>query len=279
MKYLFCVISCISFGIAFAQQFPAFPQQPQFPLQPTPPQFFPQAPQQPQFPLQPTPPPQFFPQPQFPQAPQQPQQPQLPQQPQFPQAPQQPQQPQLPQQPQQPQQPLQPAAICSGTTVGYVADPRQCDKFYLCVQGLAIPQDCPRGYHFSSSAGNCILGACSGPAAQRCPADGVHLFPIEKSCTTYTQCFLGVAVVRTCSEGLQFDSRINQCNLMSNVKCLENNCPTRDVPGYPIISPDPGSCDKFYICNHGKMMAQGCPANTLFQKSTLRCEHANQVRC
>lgn len=114
-----------------------------------------------------------------------------------------------------------------------------CERYYLCHQGVARPMYCAPNFHFNPSIGQCDfpeLAMCEvegtpepetepGEIEVDCPAAGVFWVAHPNTCEYYFMCVDGDAILRHCAPGLFFDSVTNRCDVKENAVCSINPQP------------------------------------------------------
>eukprot|EP00095_Tigriopus_kingsejongensis_P010966 maker-scaffold270_size230592-snap-gene-0.9 protein:Tk10966 transcript:maker-scaffold270_size230592-snap-gene-0.9-mRNA-1 annotation:"hypothetical protein L798_10755" len=129
-------------------------------------------------------------------------------------------------------QPAKPSRTCPRLN-GYFGheDPKVCDKFYFCVDGVANPVSCPNTLVFDPTKGQCGFvdqvnrPGCSSEEvyAFSCPAtsNSPHAhprYPDPDDCQFFYLCIGGTNARRNgCSEGLVFNPDTSSCDRQSNV--------------------------------------------------------------
>jgi len=196
---------------------------------------------------------------------------------------------------------------------GYFPDPRQCDKYYDCYDGVAEEVLCPDGmvfnpnfdprrepcdHYFQVECGDRIeLQPAQGPS-DLCPRlNGWYSHPDPGVCHIFYACENGVALEYTCSSGLWFDEFRGICNWPENTDrqdckpasyALETEsgftCPERpDADEFGQYDPhpkysDPLDCAKFFIClNNVSPREQGCEVGLVYDEVTQQCTSPEQV--
>ncbi|XP_058838104.1 protein obstructor-E-like [Topomyia yanbarensis] len=109
---------------------------------------------------------------------------------------------------------------CHPTDTHFVDDPRQCNKYFTCYQGIAFPKVCPPGFRFIEALQACYQATVD--ECFNCPDEGLHFFEHPESCRKYVLCYSGKPNVMECSEGMMFNPVEHQCDLESNVVCNRN---------------------------------------------------------
>ncbi|XP_037940293.1 peritrophin-48-like [Teleopsis dalmanni] len=122
-------------------------------------------------------------------------------------------------------------------TVVYVPSYADCNKYYVCMTGQPIAQNCATGLSFNPTCNCCDLAAnvaCTNPKsismrsiamsenipAQKanidCPEEGIHFYPHVRS-TKYYVCANGHGALLTCNHGLFYDSKTTTCRELRNI--------------------------------------------------------------
>jgi len=113
--------------------------------------------------------------------------------------------------------------LCQPTGVHAVDDPSSCTKWFLCVNGRKLPQECAPGTAFDPERGTCNLAE-----NVRCQIDtcanidgGVGVAADPDSCESYLYCYNGRQLARgQCSPGLAFDSTEKRCVRAESATCF-----------------------------------------------------------
>uniref|UniRef100_A0A182K8X5 Chitin-binding type-2 domain-containing protein n=1 Tax=Anopheles christyi TaxID=43041 RepID=A0A182K8X5_9DIPT len=157
----------------------------------------------------------------------------------------------------------------------FVADTTSCYRYFTCVNGEAVAQECPVPFVFIEASQSCDYGDRN--ACVNCPPTGIKNFGVSGSCTKFIQCIEGVHFSRECPPGTAFDSVSGQCNLATVVNCVA--CPAVDDPQNPTFIPDAADCRKYFICIGGSGIPQLCPEGTNFNPSLQVCDLPANVQC
>jgi len=133
-------------------------------------------------------------------------------------------------------QPAKPTALCPRQNGYFVhEDPKVCDKFYFCVDGLANPLSCPESLIFSPANGQCSYSdqikreGCSSEDffGFQCPNDpnNSHAhprYPDPADCQYFFLCFNGKDPRRNgCQTGLVFNPETVACDRQENLDINE----------------------------------------------------------
>ncbi|CAH2056510.1 unnamed protein product, partial [Iphiclides podalirius] len=139
--------------------------------------------------------------------------------------------------------PGSPTVICPPGVFGNVPHPEECDSFYMCAGGIAIPLYCSKGFEFDPTLGTCVLISDSGCTALKerttitnapesttpevetttgnaiCPPGVFGNVPHPEKCDSFYMCAGGIAIPLYCSNGFEFDPALGNCVLISDDGC------------------------------------------------------------
>ncbi|XP_059482084.1 protein obstructor-E [Neocloeon triangulifer] len=190
---------------------------------------------------------------------------------------------------------------------GRFADPRQCDKYIECEDGVATEKLCPDGLLFNDKA-RFFSYPCSYPTDVDCTGreatqppqpsgDCPHQFGYFRmgadatQCGQFMNCADGRGYVFDCPEGLAFDSTTLQCNWPDLVaECdaegfLGFTCPEEKVSslgpaGFSASryfrSPD-NDCTKYFICENNRPRMYRCGVGRAFNEFINTCDGPENV--
>ncbi|XP_046403472.1 protein obstructor-E isoform X2 [Ischnura elegans] len=192
---------------------------------------------------------------------------------------------------------------------GSFADPKQCDKYYECDEGVAKEKLCPDGLVFDPQIRK--INKCDQPfnvdcgdrielqepkGTEQCPRkNGFFAHPDESICHIFYNCINGEAVESTCPTGLHFDEYSGTCvwpaaagrtgcgdkkeALKDGFTCSKESQvnPHGQVLAHPKYA-HPTDCQKFYVCLNGVTpREQGCALGEVYSEETQRCEEPEDV--
>ncbi|EDW70059.2 protein obstructor-E [Drosophila virilis] len=122
-------------------------------------------------------------------------------------------------------------------SIVYIASKSQCDKYYICVDGLPANQSCASGLQFNPACNCCDFPSranCTVESLQRniqpfarvpprvadisCPAEGAHFFAHKTRKEAYYYCLNGRGVTLDCTPGLVYDAKLEECREPQFVK-------------------------------------------------------------
>ncbi|XP_014220361.1 protein obstructor-E-like [Trichogramma pretiosum] len=192
---------------------------------------------------------------------------------------------------------------------GQFEDPKQCDKFYECIDGLPIEKYCPDGLVFdplNRKVNKCdhVFNVDCGERLElqppqptkKCPRrNGFFAHPDPSVCNIFYNCIDGDAIEITCTTGLHFDEYSGTCvwpdsagrqgcgevgkELSDGFRCpkdtgLDSRGQAVDHPKYA----HPEDCQKFYVCLNGvNPREQGCSDGTVYNDVAQRCDAPENV--
>lgn len=177
--------------------------------------------------------------------------------------------------------------------------PHECDcnKYYLCWNGLHVLQRCPRGLHFNrkyaacddSEEENCASHLTSTEQTPKSPTppvstmcagkkDGTR-FPHRFDCSRYYECVDGRRTTRTCHKKLHFNPSLHLCDFPENVHCQPGNeiseCPDT---GHVKI-PHETKCKLYYECFDGDKILRDCGHDFHFNPMFKVCDLPENYPC
>ncbi|KAH8399903.1 hypothetical protein KR215_004141 [Drosophila sulfurigaster] len=193
---------------------------------------------------------------------------------------------------------------------GQYADVVQCDKYYLCEDGVAKAKLCPDGLVFDPF--NRKINKCDQPfnvdcedrtdlqepkSTTYCPRkNGFFAHPEPHICNIFYNCIDGDALEMKCTVGLHFDEYSGTCVWPDTAKregCGESekksesgfSCPKdqpkTDVRGQVVTHPKyphPTDCQKFYVCLNGDDPRDlGCQLGEVYNEQTEMCDAPENV--
>lgn len=114
-----------------------------------------------------------------------------------------------------------------------------CERYYLCQNGVAKPLYCAPNFHFNPIFGfcdfpenvNCEVEVTPEPETEpgeveiECPEAGIFWIPHPNTCEYYFMCVNGTPILHHCSPGLFWDSANNRCDVKENAVCSINPQP------------------------------------------------------
>lgn len=184
-----------------------------------------------------------------------------------------------------------------------------CASYIFCRNGTGYKLRCTESLLFNPKIEACDVASnvdCPNPPKTRCQkANG--LFPAEE-CSQFIHCSNGIAYLKDCPDGLNFNAQTLVCDWPESAKC-------GDIPNDPTKSPDdirnatipdgvsnatkpdsgheynrtcdcdccflPNSndCSKYFLCLDGYMHEGHCSRGLLFNPTIGNCDLAERVTC
>ncbi|KAK4300993.1 hypothetical protein Pmani_026837 [Petrolisthes manimaculis] len=142
---------------------------------------------------------------------------------------------------------------CNAGVADYnIPDPKNCQKYFICHDGIAFSRNCPPLNYYDVVSGSCIIAAGCPPGTDQCSptcrfeCQGNQPSAHRTYCTKYYICDPEEGLVeRTCSDnskpfwdGTQCQSNDDNCCDPCMAYCLE---------GFTNIA-DPLNCQQYYEC-------------------------------
>ncbi|XP_021371057.1 thrombospondin-2-like isoform X2 [Mizuhopecten yessoensis] len=177
-----------------------------------------------------------------------------------------------------------PHTICKNAGgVGHHTHLQKCDKFVQCETGKAHVKSCPSGTAWDSigskQCSSDAVGHCQGIACIR----GMH-YPHEDDCSKFYKCDHNQMLLQKCPDNQYWDIRDNTCTTDKNAceKARESGAYQPqdlkcDKVGEKVAFW--GHCNKYYVCTAKGLTKMDCPQGTLFNATSLECQHKGDVSC
>ncbi|XP_032586961.1 uncharacterized protein LOC6583299 [Drosophila mojavensis] len=118
----------------------------------------------------------------------------------------------------------------SVTNIRYLSSKAQCNKYFICSNGMPWPQECANGLAFNPECNCCDYASkveCKETVQQRniqpysrvpprradiiCPDTGVHFYPHNSRRDSYYYCVEGQGITLDCTPGLLYDPKLHEC--------------------------------------------------------------------
>uniref|UniRef100_A0A336K4N7 CSON015615 protein n=1 Tax=Culicoides sonorensis TaxID=179676 RepID=A0A336K4N7_CULSO len=162
----------------------------------------------------------------------------------------------------------------------FIPYPKDCSKYYSCVNGVGYEQKCPDGFWFNPANKYCDYPSNIDEKycpKYECPVGGIDYLPTPYACNEYVLCFDGTPVPQTCAEGLEFDPLIKKCVLIESSTCEILNCP--EDSDELVFLPNKKDCGSYYICVKGQPVPQSCADGLHWSVANSRCESNETAGC
>ncbi|XP_013774373.1 uncharacterized protein LOC106459308 [Limulus polyphemus] len=180
-----------------------------------------------------------------------------------------------------------------------IADPNDCSKFTLCVNGHAVEQKCSDGLLFNPKSENCDYAKnvnCDRTCDKDCddkptvpPGNYCKkpsgLFPHPTKCNLFIHCSNYIPRTKECPSILHFNPRLRVCDWPWNTGCGETGNQTIRPASNQTCSSDcsmirdTNDCTKYKFCKNNKIYEMVCPSDLTFNPKTDTCDYADKVEC
>lgn len=176
--------------------------------------------------------------------------------------------------------------FCTNVPNGrFVPNPRSCQHWFFCQNGVAIEGSCAGIYQFDEDMQMCRYPEfvnCKFDAVDvDCPLVGLELHPHPQYCDQYVACLNGFPRVINCAPGLHWDQERQKCDYPENVVCVIPEPELNYVcePDQIYVTPHPHDCQRFIVCVNGERRVNRCADTLLFDPVLLRCDQDYNVNC
>ncbi|GIX78157.1 papilin [Caerostris extrusa] len=132
-------------------------------------------------------------------------------------------------------------STCS--TDGLYKNPKDCNSYIHCSNGVENEMPCPRGMHFSEHTKKCempSIAQCEKSEENsddfQCEEDGRYVN--LNSCSHFINCIGGVRYDEICPPQLHFNEKTQTCESPCDSHCdpsLGSNCSPVDLKGFPSV--------------------------------------------
>ncbi|XP_076315203.1 uncharacterized protein LOC143227818 isoform X3 [Tachypleus tridentatus] len=184
-----------------------------------------------------------------------------------------------------------------------IADPNDCSKFTLCINGHAIEEKCSDGLLFNPKSENCDYAKnvnCDRTCDRDCDdkptvPPGNHckkpsgFFPYPTKCNLFIHCSNTIPDIKECPSILHFNPRYRVCDWPWNTGCGSNTTEPEPEPEIPddkvtcdcdcCFLPVKGNCAAYIRCEGGVAYRGKCPGSLVFNKDVENCDLPENVIC
>ena len=105
----------------------------------------------------------------------------------------------------------------------FVANPRSCQHWIFCQNQVALEGQCEGIFYFDENLQMCrypIYVDCAfGQVDVEC-SENFELLPHPENCDQYVACIQGFPRIMSCADGLHWNARTSQCDLIENAQCV-----------------------------------------------------------
>ncbi|KAM7356074.1 uncharacterized protein ACRADG_001928 [Cochliomyia hominivorax] len=158
----------------------------------------------------------------------------------------------------------------------FIQDIKDCTKYFVCVDGQAIPQQCRKGLFFDANLQACIA---SRQGCLDCPKRQMLNVTLSKTCDKYILCYYGQSYLRKCDNNQQFNRETKKCDFAQNVDCVDDRCSIHPVEKELIYMASTKSCENYYVCFQGQAKMLTCAEGLQFSTKCNCCDKAENVGC
>ncbi|XP_035223247.1 fibrillin-3-like isoform X2 [Stegodyphus dumicola] len=174
---------------------------------------------------------------------------------------------------------------------GRFSYPNSCSHFIECQNGLKTVKSCPEGLKFDNVTQMCSwTGSCGGDESQISTPEPVSntttcdcnccLQPVGNDCRGFILCIEHIGFKGSCSSGLLFNPKTENCDFPENVQCEVSPDPSGyQCPEYEGLFPHTDDCKKFIHCAHGFPYIKDCPVNLHFNPTLKVCDWPYSAGC
>ncbi|KAK0406781.1 hypothetical protein QR680_018801 [Steinernema hermaphroditum] len=169
---------------------------------------------------------------------------------------------------------------------GFYPDPKSCEAFYRCVNGVPYHFDCPDGLQFNPSnetcdwpeTAGCVLPEVTTEAPESSPDSSTDESTTESVTTeSPVESTSESSIDETTQEALSTESPEEATTEDSTAEPASTDAPfVCEADGF---FPDPRTCHAFYRCVNGIAYHFDCPAGTMFNPAIDVCDWPRNVEC
>jgi len=149
----------------------------------------------------------------------------------------------------------------------------QCEKYYVCKGGRKALRDCPKGTGFDAITLSCMPDVCDPDGC----FEGEQR-PHDCRCDKFYKCRNREWVAQDCRNGYHFSPTHLICLPPSEANCEHigpGDCP---FPAPTVPWPHECDCRLYYTCQSGQKEIQMCSWGYYFDRTTLSCIRAWNVK-
>ncbi|KNC34624.1 hypothetical protein FF38_09666 [Lucilia cuprina] len=163
---------------------------------------------------------------------------------------------------------------------------KESNKFYLCINGIAIIQSCAAGDSFDVETKTCretltISSTLEETVNGNCPLNGTKKLPHLADSNKFYLCIEGKATIHSCAKGNYFDAETETCHETMTDSTLEIKEDIALTDPVNNICPPLGTAliahidsNKFYQCIDGIATLQSCAKGDYFDLETQTCRES-----
>lgn len=159
----------------------------------------------------------------------------------------------------------------------FVQNIEDCSKYFVCIDGQAIAQQCRSGLYFDADRQACVT---TRNVCLRCPRNIKGNMPLPKTCDKYVSCYYGHMYLRKCESHQHFNRITGKCDAAKNVDCVDNRCSIHSLDlGNATYVASAAKCENYYVCQEGKAKAMTCASGLYFSTKCNCCDLKSNVEC
>ncbi|XP_065359262.1 uncharacterized protein LOC135953342 [Calliphora vicina] len=162
------------------------------------------------------------------------------------------------------------------------AHPQDCDKFYICSDGVQVLQECGKGNYFDNDTLTCepdIYDECwTKESCITCPGgyeDG-EFSPHPTECNKYYICYNGSQVLEDCGTNNYFNKDSLMCEPDVYHVCWPNLCAGK--PNGALVG-NPQQCNSFFLCENEEAQPKNCLEGEYFDYTVGACQADVKAVC
>lgn len=184
----------------------------------------------------------------------------------------------------------------------YIADPLNCENYYICVAGEGKLMSCPSGINFNPNTSSCdytseyecVLQKEDYDICESIPKKTLFKHPTKAN--QYRLCSGKKIIERSCLGGLFYNSKTGNCDTEEHVKDkdtivgqpsgpeTEGICGSKSKP-YKGLVHDGKTCRGYFDCNEmknsteEKLTTHYCKTTEIFDEKLKLCKPRHETKC
>ncbi|XP_002030206.2 chitin-binding domain protein cbd-1 [Drosophila sechellia] len=182
-------------------------------------------------------------------------------------------------------------------------NPADCAGYLQCINGNFVARKCSASQFFNATLNECEVDTQNVCIPKTCDPDccdvpNNSIWPVEKNCSAFYQCVNGNKYDQRCSNNLQYNSVIEQCDYPENVKCDDESAPPSGPNAGPsgtyceshgrcvgqrdgtMFSDASGDCSsKYVVCQCECEVNFTCSSGLLYNSQVKSCDWPDNVKC
>ncbi|XP_043650884.1 chitin-binding domain protein cbd-1 [Drosophila teissieri] len=182
-------------------------------------------------------------------------------------------------------------------------NPADCAGYLQCINGIFVARKCSATQFFNATLEQCEVDTENVCIPKTCDSDccdvpNNSIWPVEKNCSAFYQCVNGIKYEQRCSNNLQYNSKIEQCDYPENVDCDDGSAPPSGPNAGPsgtyceshgrcvgqrdgtMFGAASGTCSSEYVvCQCECEVNFTCSSGLLYNSVVKSCDWADNVKC